>query len=619
MTGKQNSITGSTIYSHFRYLCPYHTWLLFNVELLKEARTLSDRLLMESGIRHEDQALRYFQEKYGDGCILIQGKEDLSREENIKLRSDQTLRAMEEGKMVIYHGILVADESLLKGEENANEKPTVLRGETDFLFKVDEKGQGRFSGYHYEVGDAKSSRSSKFCQQMQVTFYSWLLDTIQGVRPQCGRIFTRPLGIENEPTPFKEELFLIDDYIWTLKSFLEEEFLEIMAKEEGAFFFHPKSSCETCLHYDYCRERASASNDLSLLPDIRKIQKRHLNNAGIIDINSFANVKDAILKKAAKATGVTFEGLGKLRRQATSILNGEPLPRGIFDSPRDACLAITESELDLPGEKEGTTAIDFTDQGLVHVYFDMESDPYSGVEYLFGLMVDNPGKGDKRKKGKAEFFTAHSYSPDEEYGAFYAFLERMQSIKNKYGDEGFAIFHYAHYEPTHLMKLAEKHEERSPGLVDRVDYLNRRMVDVYKLIKKSYYLPLPSYSIKEVAPCIKELMAKDGLKGGHTWKKLETVQELKKELKKSRWSEKEISESIKDVKEMIKGFELEDEAMIFDASADMSIVWFNLYVERKKKVWMRLIEIYNEDDLVATRALVQWLLFMQKETRKGSR
>jgi len=619
MTDKQNSITGSTIYSHFRYLCPYHTWLLFNVELLKETPTPSDRLLMESGIRHEDQALRYFQKKYGDGCILIQGKEDLSQEQNIKLRSHQTLRAMEEGKAVIYHGILVGDESLLKGAENANENPTVLRGETDFLFRVDEESQGRFTGYHYEVGDAKSSRSSKFCQQMQVTFYSWLLETIQGVRPQCGKILTRPLGIENEPTPFKEELFLIDDHIWTLMSFLEEEFCEIMAKEEGEFFFHPKSSCETCLHYDYCRERASASNDLSLLPDIRKIQKRHLNKVGVREISDLPVASDSKLKKAARATGVTFQGLEKLRRQALSTVEKRPVSRGIFETPQEACMAITESELDLPGEKEGTTAIDFTDPALAHVYFDMESDPYSGVEYLFGLMVDHPGKGGRRRKGKAEFFTAHSYSPDEEYGAFYAFLKRMETIKNKYGDEGFAIFHYAHYEPTHLMKLAEKYQERSPGLIDRVDYLNRRMVDVYKLIKKSYYLPLSSYSIKEVAPCIKELMAKDGLKGGHTWKKLGTVQELEKELKKSRWSEKEISESIKDVKEMIKGFELEDEAMIFDASADMSIVWFNLYTERKKKIWMRLIEIYNEDDLVATRALVEWLLFMQKETRTGTK
>ena len=73
------------------------------------------------------------------------------------------------------------------------------------------------------------------------------------------------------------------------------------------------------------------------------------------------------------------------------------------------------------------------------------------------------------------------------------------------------------------------------------------------------------------------------------------------------------AESVDEVREVMKDFELEDEAMIFDASADMSVVWFNLYVERKKQVWMKLIEIYNADDLKATRSLVDWFFFMQEK------
>ena len=36
MTILQKTVTGNVIYSHFRYLCPYHTWLLFNVALPEE-------------------------------------------------------------------------------------------------------------------------------------------------------------------------------------------------------------------------------------------------------------------------------------------------------------------------------------------------------------------------------------------------------------------------------------------------------------------------------------------------------------------------------------------------------------------------------------------------------
>ena len=163
----------------------------------------------------------------------------------------------------------------------------------------------------------------------------------------------------------------------------------------------------------------------------------------------------------------------------------------------------------------------------------MESDPYSGVEYLFGIMVDEPGTKGRWKKGQAEFFTAEDYSPESEYGAFRAFLEKMDKIKERCGDDGFIIFHYAHYEPAHLTRLAEKYVENDPGLTDRVDYFNRRMVDLFKLIKKTYYLPVSSYSIKDVAPCIKTLMEREGQKGGHEWKKSRPWMNLKRNSRKA--------------------------------------------------------------------------------------
>jgi len=372
MTLPQRTITGNVIYSHFRYLCPYHTWLLFNLGLLEVIAAPSERLLMESGVKHEEEALGYFKREYGDACTVIRGEDNLSEEQNIRIRFERTLAAMSEGNPIIYHGILAPEDRLIRVPGG---KTMVLRGETDFLFRIDNAGEGRFGGYHYEVGDAKSSRSSKFCQQMQVTFYSWLLESIQGARPQCGRILTRPLEIIGGAVPFREELFLIEDHIWILKSFLEEEFREILQRKEGDFFFHPKGSCGTCPFYEHCMERATASNDLSLLPDINKIQKRHLNNAGIRDIEALAGAKDAILRQAARATGVSFEGLSKIRRQATATLKIEAISRGVFDSPRDACLAMTACELDLPGEKDGIRAIDFTDPSLVHVHLTWSPTP----------------------------------------------------------------------------------------------------------------------------------------------------------------------------------------------------------------------------------------------------
>ena len=241
----------------------------------------------------------------------------------------------------------------------------------------------------------------------------------------------------------------------------------------------------------------------------------------------------------------------------------------------------------------------------------MESNPYFSVEYLFGVMVDESDGTGKRTKGPAEFYTAHSLSSDEEYRAFQSFLGRMDELRKKFGDEGFIIFHYAHYEPTHLMALAEKYKSRSNELIDRVDYLKSRMVDLYKVIRNTFYLPVRSYSIKNVVPCIKKLMEERGLEGGHEWKKIQSFDELAGELESSGWSKVEIDESLQEVESVMKDFQLQEEAQMFDASADMSVVWYNLYVERRKRVWMKLIEIYNEDDLKATRALVNWFLFIE--------
>ena len=167
--------------------------------------------------------------------------------------------------------------------------------------------------------------------------------------------------------------------------------------------------------------------------------------------------------------------------------------------------------------------------------------------------------------------------------------------------------------------MAEKYKDRSSDLIDRVDYLNQRMVDLYKLIRNTYFLPVRSYSIKEVAPCIKTLMEKKGLTGGHQWKKIHSLEELEDALKNGNWPKSEIKDSLNDIRAVMKDFGLYDPAMLFDPSADMSVVWYNLYIERKKRVWLKLIEIYNEDDLNATRALVNWFLFMETQTNRSKR
>ncbi|MBW2554900.1 MAG: ribonuclease H-like domain-containing protein, partial [Deltaproteobacteria bacterium] len=64
------------------------------------------------------------------------------------------------------------------------------------------------------------------------------------------------------------------------------------------------------------------------------------------------------------------------------------------------------------------------------------------------------------------------------------------------------------------------------------------------------------------------------------------------------------SYSIKDVaryKEV--GFDWRDE----EASAAMSYVWYNNYLKDGNEKWLEKIKIYNEDDLFATYKVKEWL------------
>ena len=104
------------------------------------------------------------------------------------------------------------------------------------------------------------------------------------------------------------------------------------------------------------------------------------------------------------------------------------------------------------------------------VYFDMESDPFSETEYLFGLLVVEDGKE------RLEYFIAKT--PEEERKVFEKFMARMKQLLRD-GPE-LAIYHYHHYEPKHVERLVEKYGGSSL-LKDIQDH----MVDLLPIIRKS--------------------------------------------------------------------------------------------------------------------------------------
>ncbi|MHB8780353.1 MAG: TM0106 family RecB-like putative nuclease [Candidatus Geothermincolia bacterium] len=391
-----------------------------------------------------------------------------------------TLELMKAGVPGIYQAVLKNDRYL---------------GKPDLMRRVEVPSE--LGVWSYEIGDIKSSKKVKAEQVMQVAFYSYLLEQLQGVRPNKGFII---LADESE------EEFLVDDYHWTLLDCLDE--IEEIISGDRTTFYQISSACDSCLWNDCCLETALAENDISLIFGLTRNQKKLLANRGITTIADVAKLK---VKELATVKGLGQTSLTRMKKQAQVMLQGKQLVL------QPAVLPDCDTAL----------------------YFDMESDPYSETEYLFGTMLV---AGDQDPVFR--YFLAKS--PDEEESAFSEFMEYIDDLLRTYGP--IPIYHYHHYERTHTDKLAGRY-----GQVQLLALAQENMVDLLPIVKGCVVLPLPSYSLKDVARYV--------------------------------------------------GFEWRGE----DASASQSVVWYNNYLEDGEERWIDLIIEYNQDDLVATRKVHQWL------------
>ena len=104
-----------------------------------------------------------FEKQIASKLKFEQPDEELSFEDKAK----KTSKLMKNKKKLIYQGVLIVDN---------------LIGIPDFLEK--KKGQSNLGDYHYQVCDVKKGLSAKQEYVMQILFYSYLLEKIQGFMPQ---------------------------------------------------------------------------------------------------------------------------------------------------------------------------------------------------------------------------------------------------------------------------------------------------------------------------------------------------------------------------------------------------------------------------------------------------
>lgn len=255
-------------------------------------------------------------------------------------------------------------------------------------------------------------------------------------------------------------------------------------------------------------------DDVSLVSGVGPSMKLKLADGGIDTVGDLASsTEDGLteIKGIGKKTAVKFLNAAK------ALKTDSPICIGKCEFPDRS----TEIFLDLEGTGE-----------------QMGDEEIEDMDYLVGVLV--------RKEGKEEFipFVAHGY--DKEGEMFNEFIEWLK------GQEDFIIYHWHHYEKTHLSRMAERH-----GLSDEMRVLLfGNMRDLYKDAVACFAFPTYGNGLKQVAKFM-----------GYNWQHA-------------------------DVNAM------ESIALYFDYVDDP---------EKNRDKMQKVIE-YNEDDCIATRVVKDWLV-----------
>ncbi|MBP6885678.1 MAG: TM0106 family RecB-like putative nuclease [Candidatus Pacebacteria bacterium] len=334
-----------------------------------------------------------------------------------------TVELMRQGKN-IYHGVLMTEDWV---------------GIPDLLEA--RPGKSSLGDFEYVAYDIQRTLDLKDEQKFPLVFYSLILEKIQGTRPKEAYVID-PSG--------SERAFVVDEFVEQFH-IVRGDIERILNGEKPAPFL--KSSCKRTPWYSLCLEGAEGCNDISLIYRLSQADQRRLYGIGIKTVADLANASGDEMR--GKLEDWQYDKIVRFQNQARVLMEGSPLILRKSAFPEVA----------------------------TEVYFDIESDPTRGTDYLFGLLIRDVASGDVTY----ERFVAEK--PEDEEKAWIAFLDRLAGL------EDFAIYHYAFYEKMVFDRLALRY-----GASSQISQkFHEHSVDLHQKTIDSVVLPLYFYTLKDVA------------------------------------------------------------------------------------------------------------------------
>lgn len=442
------------------------------------------------GIAHEKRVLADCLARFGDGVVEIPE----SRSTDAAALADAVARtsaALESDAEVVYQAAFATRDFV---------------GFADFLVRDEQR--------RWIVQDTKLARHARVTALMQLAAYVAQLDRLGIPRSDRVELLLGDGSIS---------VHAVDDLLPVFRlrrerlgALIADRHLELGAEGPAIAWGDPRGELAViaCGRCATCDAEVVASRDLLLVAGMRPVQRERLRAAGIQTI-------DALATTAATPHGMNPDTFGMLRTQARLQLESPagtpplhpprsvPEPVSVPESPAPV-LEPAEGPAPVPEPAEGPPvptyevvapksliALPRPDRG--DLFFDFEGDPLHtepvlpgrdanaqwGIDYLFGWVDD-------REQYTALW--AHSFT--DEKRALESFLDIVNLRRLQYPE--MHIYHYAPYEPSHLLAMAARHGVRESD-VDRL-LSDGVFVDLYPIVRRALRVGSRSYSIKKLEP-----------------------------------------------------------------------------------------------------------------------
>ncbi len=395
-------------------------------------------VLQELGLRHEQAYLDHLART----GLSIVNLADIGDE---KQAQAETLRAMEKGIAVIAQATL-ADGCWF--------------GRADVLRRTESASQ--LGAWSYEIHDCKLARETKAATILQLSLYSELLATAQGVQPEWMHVVLP----SDEFIPERYRVLDFAAYYRYVKNRLEA----VAQSNAVGTYPEPNPNCPICRWEQDCDTFWRRNDHLSLVAGISKLQRKQLKVWETDTVELLARLPIPLQQRPKYGSK---DGYARVREQARVQVAGRVEHRPVYE-----LLDVVETR--------GLTRLPQPSPG--DVFFDLEGDPFVGLggrEYLFGTVTED-------QTGVPVYECRWATSPEAEKQAFEWLVDLIMARWVQH--PAMHIFHFHSYEPSALKRLMGRYATRE----DQIDRMLRAgiFVDLHTVVKQAVRASVEQYSLK---------------------------------------------------------------------------------------------------------------------------